>query len=396
MRTLPGALLIVLTLVAYANNHHTNTLTNKEISDGWLLLFDGETTFGWTSDAGNLLVKDGALVLTGEQRQSSMMPTSRFNSFELTADFQLRGKAPIGAITLECGEHGTSRIDLKGSQGSSLRLFVVADQTKDGISSQLTMQSTTGKKWNIDGILIHDGTRKGYCPPLVFSIETKDAELVLRNIKLRPLRSDSALKLPADLEPENPKVAGLTSIFNGKDLTGWKVIPDRKSKFSVTRDGELSIKDGPGDIQTEGQWDDFILQLDIKTKGNHLNSGVFFRTLPGRFWSGYESQIRNQWQGEDRTKPVDFGTGGIYNRQPARKVVSSDNEWFTKTVVAQGNHIAVWVNGYQVSDFTDQRPPNDNARKGTKLGEGPISFQGHDPTTDLSFRNIRVATLPKP
>ena len=187
--------------------------------------------------------------------------------------------------------------------------------------------------------------------------------------------------------------AGWVQLFNGKDLTGWKPIPDKKSKFAVTEAGELSIKDGNGDLQTEAEWDDFVLQLDIKTNGTHLNSGVFFRALPGQFWSGYESQIRNQWEGDDRTKPVDFGTGGIYNQQPARRVVSSDNVWCTKTIIATGNHIAVWVNGIQVSDFTDERRPRDSARRGSKTGPGVISLQGHDPTTDLLFRNIRIAAL---
>jgi hypothetical protein len=197
----------------------------------------------------------------------------------------------------------------------------------------------------------------------------------VRNIKLKPV--------------------GLKSIFNGKDLAGWKVIPGHKSKFTVTDKGELNIRDGNGDIQTEGQWDDFALQLEVFSNGEHLNSGVFFRCLPGQFWSGYEAQIRNQWEGNDRTKAIDYGTGGIYNRQAARKVVSSDHEWFTMTVVAQGKHMATWVNGYQVTDFIDKRPPSESARKGCKVDKGPLSLQGHDPTTDLSFRNIRITDLPK-
>ena len=132
----------------------------------------------------------------------------------------------------------------------------------------------------------------------------------------------------------------------------------------------------------------------LKNDGQALNSGVFFRALPGQFWSGYEAQIHNQWEGDDRTKPVDYGTGGIYNRQPARRVVSSDHEWFSKTIVAHGRHIAVWVNGYQVSDWTDPRPLNESARQGCRLKPGVISLQGHDPTTDLSFRNLRIGELP--
>jgi hypothetical protein len=166
-------------------------------------------------------------------------------------------------------------------------------------------------------------------------------KLSLRGIKLRPL--------------------GLKSVFNGKDLAGWKEIPGKKSKCTVTKESWLNVKDGPGDLQTEASWGDFVLQLDCISNGKHLNSGVFFRCVPGQFWSGYEAQIRNQWQG-DRNKPVDFGTGGLYNRQPARKGVSSDREWFTLTVVAQGKHIAIWVDGYQTVDFIDDRKAADDAR----------------------------------
>jgi hypothetical protein len=63
------------------------------------------------------------------------------------------------------------------------------------------------------------------------------------------------------------------------------------------------------------------------------------------------------------------------------------------TVVARGKHIAIWVNGYQTVDFMDNRPVAEDARRGAKTAAGPISLQGHDPTTDLSFRNIRVADL---
>lgn len=187
------------------------------------------------------------------------------------------------------------------------------------------------------------------------------------------------------------KPEGMESIFNGKDLTGWKPVEGKKSIFTVTDKGEINIKDGGGDLQSEWQGDDFVLQLDAISNGKHLNSGVFYRALPGQYWQGYEVQIRNQWEGEDRTKPVDYGTGGIYNRHPTRKVVSTDGEWFTITLVTRGAHMATWVDGYQCTDFVDEKPDAPTARKGRYLGKGCISLQGHDPTTDLSFKNIRVA-----
>jgi hypothetical protein len=55
--------------------------------------------------------------------------------------------------------------------------------------------------------------------------------------------------------------------------------------------------------------------------------------------------------------------------------------------------MAAWVDGFQVSDWTDDREPHENPRKGLRLEPGTIMIQGHDPTTDLSFRNLRIARL---
>jgi hypothetical protein len=209
-------------------------------------------------------------------------------------------------------------------------------------------------------------------------------------------------------------------LFNAKDLTGWKKFETdpakAKSDFTVTKDGYISLKNGPGDLQTKEQFRDFVLQAECFCNGDRLNSGIFFRCLPDQYQQGYEAQIHNGFVDKPEkeytieeydadthmltgTKKVkyaalDYGTGGIYRRMPARRAVAKDKEWFTMTVVAHGRHIATWVNGIQVVDWTDNRPENDNARNGYRLEKGAISLQGHDATTDLSFRNIRIAELP--
>ena len=224
----------------------------------------------------------------------------------------------------------------------------------------------------------------------------KGNKLSLRNVKLKPL--------------------GMKSIFTRKDLTGWnKFNADRnraKSQFTVTKEGWLSIKNGPGDLQSTGEWADFVMQLDCRTNGDNLNSGIFFRCIPSQYQNGYEAQIQNQVAKKPRTYTIeeydpkthelkgkktvenwsqDYGTGAIYRRIPARRSVAKEREWFTMTVAARGRHIATWVNGIQVVDWDDNRPENENARNGCRLKKGPISLQGHDPTTDLNFRNIRIA-----
>jgi hypothetical protein len=341
-----------------------NTLTAKEVADGWILLFDGESTFGLKVD-GDVKAAD-ELLLIGGAKKAAVSTVAGFLDYDLSLEckveagsfqpgWQAAGRKSSNPWKATPGRWGTLLLQVRGSQASEE--FKYSDTPGSGVAGG----GRGGVPWGVSHVVLGTGA---------------DSKVAVRNVKLRPV--------------------GLKSIFNGKDLTGWKEVKNArtKSQFTVTDKGELNVKNGPGDLQSEDQWDDFVLQLDVFSNGKHLNSGVFFRCLPGQFWSGYEAQIRNQWKGDDRTKAVDYGTGGIYNRQPARKVVSNDKEWFTMTVVANGKHLAVWVNGYQTADFTDNRPPDKSARKGSKVDAGPISLQGHDPTTDLSFRNFRVAALP--
>lgn len=339
--------------------------------DGWINLFDGETTFGWTAvGEADWQVRDGALVC--ESGSGGWIHTTTvFGDFELEAEIKVSPEASTGLVfRASCdghpSENGSGTIFLsepKDGKGEWKKIHVTANggDVSATVDGQAVDNLGLSRKLGSIGILYH---------------HNNGAKVAVRNIRLKPINM-------------NP-------IFNGKDLTGWNIIPDRQSVFTVV-DGAINIKNGNGQIETDQQFKDFVLQLDIFSNGDHLNSGVFFRGPKGVFWKGYEAQVRNQWQGDDRTKPVDFGTGGNYGNQPARKVVSSDREWFQMTVIAHGNHAATWVNGYQVSDFTDTRPisPNNDGKAGYVPGPGTIHLQGHDPTTDLSFKNIVVQEYPE-
>lgn len=346
-------------------------LTKAQIQEGWILLFDGTTPFGWKVE-GDSKIEDGVLMLGGD-KASKARTNTEFAGYELAFEYVAKGDQARLSVNGQA-------IDLRpaGDGWSAANVTLAEQDGKSKLSSKIA-PSAGGKAVAAE----HELDKPGRTA-VAFEVGEGGA-LRLRGVKLKPL--------------------GAKSLFNGKDLSGWKILPDHASKFAVTDKGELNIKDGNGEIQTEEQWADFVLQLDVFSNGEHLNSGVFFRAKPGQFWQGYEAQIRNEWEGyqggkprdeknEDRTKPVDFGTGGIYNRQPSRKVVSNDKEWFTYTIVAHGNHIATWVNGFQTADYFDTARDANSARRGRYLGKGAVTLQGHDPTTDLSFRNIRLAGLP--
>src|SRR6188768_3170029 len=77
-----------------------NTLTPKEIADGWILLFDGETTFGWKID-GAAEVKDGTLIL-GKGKKTTAQFTSNFSDLcELAVAWQGKGTLTGGKLYAE-------------------------------------------------------------------------------------------------------------------------------------------------------------------------------------------------------------------------------------------------------------------------------------------------------
>jgi hypothetical protein len=344
-------------------------LSAKQIADGWIQLFDGATDYGWKprGDA-KWTIKDGGIESEAE-KAGSLCTTTEFG--EGTLHFECLHRSP-GKAGIAMAIHTENGVD-----ATNASVFYFSKESEHPRPVDRPPRSPINTSWTTyDFVARGDEIRlfineeaaasfKVSSPRGYIGLLTDSKEAVqFRNIRFKP--------------------EGLKSVFNGKDLTGWIAPEGNKSVFRVTKEGWLNLKSGKGDLQTIDQWGDFVLQIDVYSNGDHLNSGVFFRAEPGKFEQGY-----------DRTNPVDYGTGAVYNRLPVRKVVSSDREWFTMTLIAHGNHIGSWVNGVLVCDFTDARPPDQtNARKGARTKAGVISLQGHEPDTDLNFRNIRIVELP--
>lgn len=366
-------------------------LSAEEIQEGWIELFDGKTLFGWKANNDvNWSVADG--VIQADKGQPGLLLTSvPFADFELLCDFRMEADGNSGVFlrsVLEptdpskdcyelniCDSHpafptgclvGRVKTDMPVNGEGGWKTFHVRMQ-----GAQITVK--------LDGEVILDHTDEsdakldtGY-----IGLQKNVGKIEFRNVLLRPL--------------------GTEPIFNGTDLTGWRQVPGGKSEFAV-EEGAIHVANGPGFLETEQTWSNFVLQAAAITNGTHLNSGIFFRALPGTEAApshGYELQIQNGFLEGDRSKPMDHGTGAIFRRAKARLVVPNDREWFYLTLIAHGPTFTAWVNGIPVTNWTDERDPSDNPRKGKKLEAGHISLQGHDPTTDLAFKDLRVATYPE-
>ena len=341
--------LTLITLMATLNAASAQTPTPAEAANGWIALFDGESPHGWTGATvnGNELV-----IAPGKIAEYALpFPDCELRGFGFRGDLRLVLSAGTGKTHLASGPDFTGSMKLAGGTLS-------ANSDSQFGSSMSSAAPATG-------------------PIRVSLVNRGNAPASLKNLWLKP--------------------TGTTPIFDGKDLDDWKAFatdPKRaKSKFTVTDDGELRVQDGPGDLQTVKKYGDFLLQLQCKTNGDALNSGVFFRCVGGEYQQGYEVQIQNGVNDGDPTKPADFGTGAIYRRQPARKVVSHDKQYFTLTLIAAGPNFATWVDGVPVMHWQDDREPNDNPRKGLRTAPGHLSIQGHDKTTDILFKDVRIVRL---
>ena len=306
-------------------------LAARDAREGWISLFDGRTSFGW---AGGSVSNAGAL--------PDAVTTGAFGDYELRVTAASAGAITVGArkdvIRVPVGTT-TRRVD--GAGPGPIRL---------------------GQGLSVTGISV-------------------------RPLNLRPALGRRAGAGPAWKIVRHPSLPV-------ERQAKWEELPDAAHAGGDShRAAGLAAVGGPGAVELAGEYGDFVLQLEVTTRRPLANAGVFFRCVAGQFLNGYEAQVFNACYDGDPARPAQWATGAIDDRQNARRLVSRDGEPFTMTVVAVGPHLATWVNGVQVTDWTDDRKPDDNPRNGRRVKPGPIQLQAHDPDTDVEFRNVRVAPL---
>ena len=209
---------------------------------------------------------------------------------------------------------------------------------------------------------------------------------------------------------------GWVQLFNGKDLTGWKMHP--KPGNGITEltekkvDGKVVAFEGTVGSKTiplwrvedgtivgggpsthlfseRGDYTDFHYRVEAKINDKG-NSGQYFRTKfePG-FPTGYEAQI-NATHGD----PVK--TGSLYPdprttlKNYRDKITVLDkaphkpNEWFTQEVIAVGPKITILVNGTKTLEWEDPE---------ARYKKGHFALQAHDPGSVMTFRKVEVKEL---
>lgn len=220
-------------------------------------------------------------------------------------------------------------------------------------------------------------------------LQTHGGEIQWRNIFVRELSNEECNKILKEKSG-----SGFKSLFNGKDLTGWKGAND---SYEVV-DGAIQCKSGKGGVlHTSDEYGDFQVRLEFKLPEGG-NNGLAIR-YPGEGDTAYVGMCELQVLDSEHPKYAKLDQrqyhGSAYGMIPAhRGYLRKTGEWNYQVVTVKGSTVEVELNGTvilkgdlgPITDFMASHP-----HPGKDRTSGYFGFAGHsDP---VLFRDVEIKSL---
>lgn len=176
------------------------------------------------------------------------------------------------------------------------------------------------------------------------------------------------------------------TLFNGKDLAGWRVSDPRKHNGWSARDGilrndtpktDFSSYGDHANLRTDAEFEDFELRLEYRLPADTGgNSGVYLRGL-------YEVQVTHR---DSKMQGIN-GPGAIFGRIiPTHNAGKPAGEWESLVVTLVNRHVTVVLNGEKVINNRPVEGCTGGALKSDVTAPGPIYLQGDH--TAVEYRNL--------
>ncbi|MGA1524402.1 MAG: 3-keto-disaccharide hydrolase [Planctomycetota bacterium] len=384
--------------------------TSLPAQDGWVSLFDGKTLSGWTQRNGTARyeVVDGTIVgTTTKGSPNSFLCSDRFyGDFELEFDVKLHDDELNSGVQIRSHSfdaHNNARvhgyqveISTNGHAG-----FVYDEARRGWLSTdrddpirrtafqngawnryRVVCFGPTIRTWINDVQIAHvvdDWSPSGFIGLQVHSVGGDPQwKVSWRNLRIRELGDGG----------------GFVPLFNGRDLSGWRV---NENPDSVrVQDGALVVQGERAHVFYDGpvyqhSFKNFELRALVKTKPN-ANSGIYFHTeFQDSGWpaKGYEVQVNNT-QGDWRR------TGGLYAIDDVKEAPAKDEQWFLMEVRVEGKHVTVRVDGKVTVDYVEpDGVKRDAGFAGRLIDRGTFALQCHDPGSEVWYKAIEVRPLPE-
>ncbi|MDF1814056.1 MAG: DUF1080 domain-containing protein [Verrucomicrobiales bacterium] len=443
----------------------SRTLERVEAVAQWVSLFDGKDLAHWQGDTEKYIPQDGILVC---EKGGKILETKKaYSDFAFHFEFKLEesgnsgigirvpkgGHAAYGGMEIQILDHNGSKYKsetVDGKKVSWLKPWQVHGSIYGVMPAKTGYLKPVGE-WNsetiiciedhimviVNGAVIvdtyleeispvdgrpHPGLRN---PSGHITLAGHNDRVEFRNLKV----TDFSPSPPTpQSDADNTPPAGFASLFNGKDLTGWKGLAHRnandrralkgdalkeaqavadenmKEHWSVV-DGILTY-DGEGmSLCTDKDYGDFEMYMDWKIPPG-ADSGVYLRGTPQvQIWDPWDPRMKEKDMPETPEEIVtayrngrNLGSGGLWNnrRYSNRPLVLADNkpgEWNTFLIRMVGEKVSIWLNKKLIVDRTVLENYWDkNGRLIPIPREDQIELQHHG--SELFFKNLYIRELP--
>jgi len=392
---------------------HPNQLSPRDRRAGWRLLFDGETSTGWTGRGKDAFPGSGWSVVNGCLRHAAgggggdIVSSGLYEDFELAFEWKVAAGANSGVMirvepggrragpeyqilddslhrdgsdpkTSAAGVYGLyagegKRLGIPGTFNHG-RIVVRGNELEHWLNGTRVLACTIGSgDWNQRLARSKFKDRPGYGAPAPGRILLQDHhdEVWYRSIRIRDLKN-----LPGEE----------VTLFDGQSLDGWRVLGDA---VYTAEGGAIHGRTGGGAqsfLTTERSFSDFLLEVDLLVEGTG-NSGIQIRSHDngkGRL-VGYQIEID--------PSPRSW-SGGLYDElrrgwlqdlsdNPAGRAAFIPGEWNRYRIECIGESIRAWVNGVPTVDFVDSMD-----------SEGVFGLQVHSgQDTRVRWKNFRLRDL---
>jgi hypothetical protein len=180
----------------------------------------------------------------------------------------------------------------------------------------------------------------------------------------------------------------MRSLFNGKDLTGWK------GDGYIVEDGAIACTPKGRNLITEETFSNYVLEFDfLLTPGANNGLGIHYPGTGDGAYTGMEIQVLdNTAEKYKDLKDYQFH-GGIYTLAAAKKSgLKPVGEWNHQRVTVNGSTVQVVLNGETILEANLEQLSEKNPKhEGVKRRAGHIAWLGHG--DKVSYKNIQIGDL---
>jgi len=189
-------------------------------------------------------------------------------------------------------------------------------------------------------------------------------------------------KAPALNANTSPKWGKPIKLFNGKDLSGWKMSGPGSTVWSV-ENGNLTTPGNGPELINDSKFQDFKLHVEFNC-GADSNSGIYLR---GR----YEVHVET----DSIAEPPSHHIGGVYGFLAAsHELPRKPGEWQSFDITLIGRRITVVQNGQSIIDNQEIPGITGGALDSHEELPGPIYLQGSEKGR-VAFRSIVITPAEK-